>query len=52
MGRDVLGSRYLGAHRASTLAAANWLRTNDSRLLRQINAESASDFPADAPFEF
>lgn len=52
MDRDVLGSLYLGAHRASTLAAANRLRTKDSQLLRRLDAAFASDVPVQTAFEF
>ncbi len=52
MGRDVLGSLYLGVHRASTLAAANRLRAKDSQLLCRLDAAFASDVPVDTAFEF
>ncbi|BAX93549.1 GNAT family N-acetyltransferase [Mycobacterium shigaense] len=52
MGIDVLGSLYLGAHRASTLAAANRLRTKDSRLLRCLDTAFATDVPAASGMEF
>jgi predicted acetyltransferase len=52
MGLDVLGSLYLGAHRASTLAAANRLRCKDSRLVRGLEAAFASDVPIEAGVEF
>jgi predicted acetyltransferase len=52
MGIDVLGSLYMGAHRASTLAAANRLRTKDSRLVHCLDAAFASDVPAQAGLEF
>jgi predicted acetyltransferase len=49
---DVLGSLYLGAHRASSFAAANRLRCNDSRLLQRVDAAFASDVPAELGFGF
>ncbi|MCV7339364.1 GNAT family N-acetyltransferase [Mycobacterium haemophilum DSM 44634] len=52
MGLDVLGSLYLGAHRASMFAAANRLRVKDFRLLRRLDAAFASDVTAEAGFEF
>jgi predicted acetyltransferase len=52
MGIDVLGSLYLGAHRASTLAAANRLRAKDSRLVRSLDAAFGWDVPAEAGLEF
>ena len=52
LGIDVLGSLYLGAHRPSTLAAANRLRTKDSGLLRCLDAAFATDTPAEAGLEF
>ncbi|WP_269462761.1 enhanced intracellular survival protein Eis [Mycobacterium basiliense] len=52
LGLDVLGSLYLGAHRASTLAAANRLRAKDSELISGLDAAFVSDVPAQAAFEF
>lgn len=52
MGIDVLGSLYLGAHRASALAAANRLRTDDAALLRRIDDAFATEIPAQAGLEF
>ncbi|MGH3635848.1 MAG: enhanced intracellular survival protein Eis [Mycobacterium sp.] len=49
---DVLGSLYLGAHRASTLAAASRLRTKDSGLVQRIDAAFVSDVPAEIGFGF
>lgn len=46
MGLDVLGSLYLGTHRASTFAVANRLQTNDSSLLPQLDASFVSHVPA------
>lgn len=52
MDLDVLGSLYLGAHRASALAAAHRLRCNDSGLIRRLDAAFASDVPAQIGFGF
>ncbi|SOJ56219.1 N-acetyltransferase Eis [Mycobacterium simulans] len=52
MGLDVLGSLYLGVHRASPFAAANRLRATDSQLVRCVDAAFASDVPAETAFEF
>jgi predicted acetyltransferase len=52
MGRDILGSLYLGVHRASTLAAANRLQAKDSDLVRRLDAAFVSDVPAESAFEF
>jgi predicted acetyltransferase len=52
MGIDALGSLYLGVRRASTLAAANRLRTKDARLVVRLDAAFVSDVPAPAGFEF
>jgi predicted acetyltransferase len=49
---SVLGSLYLGTHRASAFAAANRLRCNDSTLPAQLNAAFASDVPAQLGFGF
>ncbi len=46
MGLDVLGSLYLGAHRASSFASANRLHTDDSGLLTRLDAAFVSDVPA------
>jgi predicted acetyltransferase len=46
MGLDVLGSLYLGVHRASSFASANRLHTNDSGLLTRLDAAFVSDVPA------
>jgi predicted acetyltransferase len=43
---DVLGSLYLGAHKASSFASANRLHTNDSGLLTRLDAAFVSDVPA------
>lgn len=49
---DVLGSLYLGAHRASSFAAANRLHSKDSDLTRRIDAAFVSDVPAELGFGF
>jgi predicted acetyltransferase len=46
MGLDVLGSLYLGAHKASSFANANRLHTNDSGLLARLDSTFLSDVPA------
>ena len=52
MGLDVLGSLYLGAHRATALAAANRLRSNDFELAHRLDAAFASDVPAELGYGF
>ncbi|MGX9791885.1 enhanced intracellular survival protein Eis [Mycobacterium sp. MMS18-G62] len=52
MDLDVLGSLYLGAHRASAFAAANRLRSNDSGLIHRLDAAFVSDVPAQLGFGF
>lgn len=52
MGLDVLGSLYLGAHRASTLAAANRLYATESGLVARLDAAFVSEVPAETAFEF
>lgn len=52
MDLDVLGSLYLGAHKASSFAAANRLHSKDSRLTRRIDAAFVSDVPAELGFGF
>lgn len=47
-----VGFAALAAGRASTLAAANRLRTKDSQLLRRLDAAFASDVPVQTAFEF
>ena len=49
---SVLGSLYLGAHRASAFAAANRLRCNDLRVIAELDAAFASDVPAQLGFGF
>jgi predicted acetyltransferase len=46
MSLDVLGSLYLGAHKASSFASANRLHTNDSGVLARLDAAFVSDVPA------
>jgi predicted acetyltransferase len=52
MDLDVLGSLYLGGHKASSFAAANRLRTNDFSLPARLEATFASDVPAVLGFGF
>ncbi len=52
MDLDVLGSLYLGAHRASSFATANRLHSKDSGLTRPIDAAFVSDVPAELGFGF
>jgi predicted acetyltransferase len=49
---SVLGSLYLGAHRASTFATAQRLRCNDSELVAQLDAAFATDVPAELGYGF
>ncbi|MGV0746285.1 enhanced intracellular survival protein Eis [Mycolicibacterium sp. XJ870] len=49
---DVLGSLYLGAHRADGFAAANRLRSNDSELIHRLGAAFVSDVPAELGYGF
>ncbi|MEU0497214.1 enhanced intracellular survival protein Eis [Mycobacterium sp. NPDC006124] len=49
---SVLGSIYLGAHRASAFAAANRLRATDSRVVTALDAAFASDVPAQLGYGF
>ena len=49
---DVLGSLYLGAHRASTLAAANRIRGGTPERLARLDAAFGSDVPARLGFHF
>lgn len=48
----VLGSLYLGVHRASSYAAANRLRCKDSELVRRLDAAFATDVPAELGYHF
>jgi predicted acetyltransferase len=52
MNLDVLGSLYLGAHRATSFAAANRLHCNDSGLAHRLDAAFASDVPAALGYGF
>jgi predicted acetyltransferase len=52
MNLDVLGSLYLGAHRATALAKANRLRCKDFELAQSLDAAFASDAPAQMGFFF
>lgn len=49
---EVLGSLYLGGHRATAFAAANRLRGNDSVLIAQLDRAFAADVPAELGFPF
>ncbi|MEW5813536.1 MAG: enhanced intracellular survival protein Eis [Actinomycetota bacterium] len=49
---SVLGSLYLGAHRASSFAAAQRMRCNDSRLVSALDAAFASEVAAELGFGF
>jgi predicted acetyltransferase len=52
MDLDVLGSLYLGAHKASSYASANRLHAKDSGLLARLDAAFATDVPAKLGFGF
>jgi predicted acetyltransferase len=52
MDLDVLGSLFLGAHRASTFVGANRLRSNDSGLVQRLDAAFVSDVPAELGYGF
>lgn len=49
---DVLGSLYLGGHRAEGFCAANRLRSNDTDLIPRLGAAFASDVPAQLGYGF
>ena len=49
---SVLGSLYLGTHRASAFAAAKRLRCNDSAIVAQLDAAFASKVPAQTGYGF
>ncbi|WP_256371216.1 enhanced intracellular survival protein Eis [Mycobacterium sp. PS03-16] len=49
---DVLGSLYLGGHRASLFAAANRLRGKDIDLIHALEAAFVSEVPAELGFPF
>ena len=46
MDLDVLGSLYLGTHKASSFASANRLHANDSAVLGRLDVAFVSDVPA------
>ncbi|MFG1932807.1 enhanced intracellular survival protein Eis [Mycobacterium sp. NPDC048908] len=46
MGLDVLGSLYLGAHKASSFASANRLQVRELGLIAQLDAAFMTDVPA------
>jgi predicted acetyltransferase len=52
MDLDVLGSVYLGAHPAATLAAANRIRGGEAESLARLDAAFRSDVPAQLGFQF
>ncbi|WNG87694.1 enhanced intracellular survival protein Eis [Mycobacterium sp. ITM-2016-00317] len=49
---SVLGSLYLGTHRASAFAAAHRLRCNDTALISALDAAFATEVPAELGFGF
>lgn len=49
---DVLGSLYLGGHRADGFASANRLRAKDSELVQRLSAAFVSAVPAELGFGF
>jgi predicted acetyltransferase len=50
--RSVLGSLYMGGHRASAFAYAHRLRCNDSELLTALDAAFVTDVPAELGYGF
>jgi predicted acetyltransferase len=52
MDLDVLGSLYLGVHRAATLAVANRIRGGDAEQLARLDAAFRSDVPAQLGMHF
>ncbi|PQM45379.1 N-acetyltransferase Eis [Mycobacterium talmoniae] len=52
MDLDVLGSLYLGAHRAAALAGAQRLRCKDPELIARLDAAFVSHVPAQIGFRF
>ncbi|HET7666536.1 MAG TPA: enhanced intracellular survival protein Eis [Mycobacterium sp.] len=52
MGLDVLGSLYLGVHKASSFSDANRLHTNDSDILARLDAAFVSAVPAALGYGF
>lgn len=49
---SVLGSLYMGGHRASAFATANRLRCKDAGLTAQLDATFATDMPAELGYGF
>jgi predicted acetyltransferase len=49
---SVLGSIYLGSHRASAFATANRLRCNDTDILTQLDLAFATKVPAELGYGF
>ena len=49
---SVLGSLYMGVHRASAFATVNRLRCNDSGVVAQLDAAFAADVPAELGYGF
>jgi predicted acetyltransferase len=52
MDLDVLGSLYLGVHRAATLVSANRIRAADPELVATLDAAFGTDVPARLGFHF
>ena len=52
MDLDVLGSLYLGSHRASVFVCADRLHSNDSGLVHRLDAAFLSDVPAELGYGF
>ncbi len=52
MGLDVLGSLYLGAHKASSFASANRLHAREPSLITQLDAAFVSTVPAALGYGF
>jgi predicted acetyltransferase len=50
--RSVLGSLYMGAHRASAFATVDRLRCNDSQLIAALDAAFGTDVPAELGYGF
>jgi predicted acetyltransferase len=49
---SVLGSIYLGSHRASAFATGNRLRCNDNDLLKRLDLAFATEIPAELGYGF
>ena len=49
---SVLGSLYMGGHRASAFAVANRLRCNDSELVAELDAAFVTEVPAELGYGF